>query len=145
MVAAVSSLLERVVATLCPVVSGLAVVTFVIFSVMAFVAEWILPHWRAQWTYFEDNLCADRWECRNYGSFMYLLHTPILLAAVIDVDRREHGPRLRERYLAVAVLAPEFAHRVVELVDVDAPVGVQMDAHVMRGGQYPIAIATAIA
>ena len=85
MVAAVSSLLERVVATLCPVVSGLAVVTFVIFSVMAFVAEWILPHWRAQWTYFEDNLCADRWECRNYGSFMYLLHTLILLAAVIDV------------------------------------------------------------
>ena len=93
--AAVSSLLERVVATLCPVVSGLAVVTFVIFSVMAFVAEWILPHWRAQWTYFEDNLCADRWECRNYGSFMYLLHTPILLAAVIDVYSKRPASLLK--------------------------------------------------
>ena len=113
MVAAVSSLLERVVATLCPVVSGLAVVTFVIFSVMAFVAEWILPHWRAQWTYFEDNLCADRWECRNYGSFMYLLHTLILLAAVIDVYSKRPASLLKHTPGLAACLACLTAYIII--------------------------------
>lgn len=113
MVAAVSSLLERVVATLCPVVSGLAVATFVIFSVMAFVAEWILPHWRAQWTYFEDNLCADRWECRNYGSFMYLLHTPILLAAVIDVYSKRPASLLKHTPGLAACLACLTAYIII--------------------------------
>ena len=119
-----SSLLERVVATLCPVVSGLAVVTFVIFSVMAFVAEWILPHWRAQWTYFEDNLCADRWECRNYGSFMYLLHTPILLAAVIDVYSKRPASLLKHTPGLAACLAKHVTHKVRR----DSPVQ-SMDRH----------------
>ena len=80
---------------------------------MAFVAEWILPHWRAQWTYFEDNLCADRWECRNYGSFMYLLHTPILLAAVIDVYSKRPASLLKHTPGLAACLACLTAYIII--------------------------------
>lgn len=87
--------LARVLCQLAPLVDGLGVCVFALYSVFAFLQTFIVPAWRSQWDAIETSVYLScqtvvcTWVCRNYGSFMHVLHFSGALGAVLDLAGKD--------------------------------------------------------
>lgn len=87
--------LARFLCQLAPLVDGLGVCVFALYSVFAFLQTFIVPAWRSQWDTIETEVfrsCTSEvcvWVCRNYGSFMHVLHFSGALGAVLDLPGKD--------------------------------------------------------
>ena len=82
------SVLGPLVYSICPVINGLACTTFSIFFVLSILSDTLLPHWREQWGYYEAYVECGYF-CKYYGMNMYVMHVPIVLASIIDINTKQ--------------------------------------------------------